>query len=482
MKIAMIASEAAPYAKSGGLGDVMLGLPSQLARIPGNEVCIFLPYYKRIKDNSNFKTELVKEFKVNLVWREQYAGLFRLKPKSRAKHQPTVYFIDNEYYFGRDGLYGYLDDGERFAYFSKAVLDAMVQLDYAPDVVQTNDWQTAMVPVYLKSLYHETFPGTKSVFTIHNIEYQGWANPDFFDNVLGLPESYRGLMDMSGGVNMMKGAIECADAVSTVSETYAQEIRYPYYAHGLDGILSYFWNKLVGITNGVDVSVFDPAADKSLVRNYDVKTYAAGKAANKAALQQELGLPVKPDVPMLAMITRLAGHKGIDLLCYVARRLLERDVQLVILGTGEQRFENFFRGLAAEFPEKVSAQLKFDLGLANRIYASADIYLMPSKSEPCGLSQMNAMRYGTVPVVNATGGLKDTVPPVNAEDGTGLGFTFQSYNGDDFWGAIDRCLTMYQEDKESWDALIRRDMETDFSWKKPAEKYMELFQRLQDPQ
>ena len=476
MKIAMVASEAAPYAKSGGLGDVMLGLPSQLARIAGNEVCLFLPYYKRIKENSAYAVEFCQDFKVQLSWREQYAGLFRLKPKTRKK-QPTVYFIDNEYYFGRDGLYGYLDDGERYAYFSKAVLEAMAALEFIPDIIQSNDWQTAMVPVYLNANYRDTFPNTKAVFTIHNIEYQGWANPDFFDNVLGLPDSYRGTMDMSGGVNMMKGAIECADAVSTVSETYAQEIRYPYFAHGLDGILSANWFKLTGITNGVDVSVFDPATDKSLVEHYDVDTYAAGKAANKAAVQKELGLPANPEAPMLSMITRLAGHKGIDLLCYVARRLLELDVQLVILGTGEQRFENFFRGLAAEFPEKVSAQIKFDLGLANRIYAASDVYLMPSKSEPCGLSQMNAMRYGTVPVVNATGGLKDTVPPVDLEEGTGLGFTFQSYNGDDFWGAITRCLAVYQ-DKDAWDALIRRDMATDFSWKKPAEKYMALFTRL----
>ena len=335
-----------------------------------------------------------------------------------------------------------------------------------------------MVPVYLNAQYRGVFPYTKTVFTIHNIEYQGWANPDFFDNVLGLPEPFRGIMDLTGGVNMMKGAIECADMVSTVSETYAQEIRYPYYAHGLDGILSGYWYKLVGITNGVDVSVFDPSTDKALVQNYSIRDFAAGKAANKAAMQRELGLPERPEVPVLAMITRLASHKGLDLLCYIARRLLGMDVQLVILGTGEQRFENYFRGLAAEYPDKVSAQLRFDLNLANRIYAGADVYLMPSKSEPCGLSQMNAMRYGTVPVVNATGGLKDTVPPVDSSTNTGLGYTFQSYNGDDFWGAIDRCLGLYWHDQDGWKDLIRRDMSADFSWKKPAEKYMELFHRL----
>ncbi len=474
MKIAIIASEAAPFAKSGGLGDVMLGLPSQLARIPGNEVCLFLPYYKKIRQ-SGYEIEECAQMTVALSWRQQATTVHRLKENESGYE---VYFIDNEYYFDREGLYGFLDDGERYAYFAKAVLDAMAALGFIPDVIQANDWQTAMVPVYLNAMYRDFYPQTKCVFTIHNIEYQGWANPDFFDNVLGLPWEYRNAMDMSGGVNMMKGAIECADAVTTVSETYAQEIRYPYYAHGLDGILSANWFKLSGITNGVDVSVFDPAADKALVRNYDITDYALGKAANKASVQAELGLPIRGDVPVMAMITRLAGHKGIDLLCYAARTLLEQDIQLIILGTGEQRFENFFRGLAAEFPDKVSAQIRFDLNLANRIYAAADIYLMPSKSEPCGLSQMNAMRYGTVPVVNATGGLKDTVPPVNGDNTAGLGFTFQSYNGDDFRDAVERCLKLYREDKEGWDTLIRRDMATDFSWKKPGDKYMDLFHRV----
>ena len=475
MKIAMIGSEAAPFAKSGGLGDVLLGLPRELARIPGNEVCLFLPLYRKIWQNPAFELELQGEFTVTLSWRQQYTALYRLDNNDLGYE---VYFLDNEYYFGREGLYGFLDDGERYAYFSRAVLDAMVFLGFIPQVIQSNDWQTAMVPVFLNAFYRDLFPQTKTLFTIHNIEYQGWANPDFFDNVLGLPEEYRQVMDMSGGVNMMKGAIECCDAVSTVSETYAQEIRYPYYAHGLDSILSANWFKLTGITNGVDVSVFDPATDKTLPTNYDGTTFPQGKAACKAALQQELGLPVRPEVPMMSMITRLAGHKGIDLLCYAARAILQRDVQLVIVGTGEQRFENFFRGLAAEFPEKVSAQIRFDLKLANRVYAASDIYLMPSKSEPCGLSQMNAMRYGTVPVVNATGGLKDTVPPVNGDNTEGLGFTFQSYNGDDFRGAVERCLALFEGDPQGWKTLIRRDMATDFSWHHPARKYMDLFHRM----
>ena len=474
MRIAIAASEAAPYAKSGGLGDVMLGLPHELAKIPGNEVCLFLPYYKKIKENPAYETELCAEFRVGLAWREQYAGLHKLKTKGRKK-LPTVYFIDNEYYFGRDGLYGYLDDGERYAYFSKAVLDAMAVLQFYPDVIQSNDWQTAMIPVYLNAQYRGVFPYTKTVFTIHNIEYQGWANPDFFDNVLGLPESFRGILDLTGGVNMMKGAIECADAVSTVSETYAQEIRYPYYAHGLDGVLSGYWYKLVGITNGVDVSVFDPSTDPALAQNYSMENFAAGKAANKAAIQRELGLPERPEPPMMAMITRLAGHKGIDLLCYIARRLLSMDVQLVILGTGEQRFENFFRGLAAEYPDKVSAQSKFDLGLANRIYAGADVYLMPSKSEPCGLSQMVALRYGTIPIVRETGGLRDSIQ--DSGDGEGNGFTFASYNAHDMLHAVMRAKEGYEQTK-GWTVLVRRAMKCDYSWNASAEKYRAMYEEV----
>lgn len=472
----MAASEAAPFVKSGGLGDVMQALPMELSRIPGNEVCLFLPYYKKMKENPQYQTELLAEFSVGVGWRKQYCGVHRLKSR-RKKLQ--IFFLDNEYYFNRDGgIYGNLDDGERFAFFSRAVLDALAVLDWTPDVIQCNDWQTAMIPVYLKSMYGFRFGKTKCIFTIHNIEYQGWGNPDFFDNVLGLPEYMRGIMTMGDGINMMKGAIETADAVSTVSETYAQEILYPYYAHGLDGVLSGFRYKIFGITNGIDTDVFNPATDEALVMNYDKDTFQEGKAANKKAFQEEVGLPQRPDVPLMTMVTRLAGHKGLDLLCYSARRLLQQDVQLVVVGTGEEKYEYFLRCLQADYPDKVSAQIRFDLKLASRAYASADIYLMPSKSEPCGLSQMNAMRYGTVPVVNSTGGLKDTVEPVNSITGEGLGYTFQSYNGDDFYGAMDRALGLYRSHKTGWETLVRRDMEQDFSWKNPAKKYMELFEKI----
>ena len=478
MRIAVCASEGAPYAKSGGLGDVMEALPAALSRIEGNEVVLILPYYNKIKTNEKYVTEQVAQFRVQLGWRQQYAGVYKLMNREDGV---TVYFIDNEYYFGgRTGaIYGDMDDGERFAFFSRACLDAMASVGFIPDVIQCNDWQCAPIPVYLKALYHEAFPNTRCMYTIHNIEYQGWANAAFFDDVLGLPWEYRGTLDMNNSVNVMKGAIETADLVTTVSETYARELMYPYYAHGLDGILANAAWKLTGITNGIDTNTFNPETDKALPAHYNAETFAEGKAAVKAALQEEVGLPVKPDVPLMVMVTRLAGHKGLDLLCYIARRLLwDEDCQLLILGTGEAQYETFFKELQEQFPEQVAAKITFNLNLAARIYAGGDIYLMPSKSEPCGLSQMNAMRYGTVPVVHATGGLKDTVPPCDENGEGGLGFTFQSYNADDFLAAVKRALALYKDQPDAWKALIKKEMEMDFSWNVPAGRYMELFHHM----
>ena len=478
MRIAVCASEGAPYAKSGGLGDVMEALPAALKRIEGNEVALFLPYYNKIKENPKYTVENVAQYRVGLGWRQQYCGLMKLTNRTDGVQ---VYFIDNEYYFGgRTGsIYGDLDDGERFAYFSRACLDAMAIIGYIPDVIQCNDWQTALIPTYLKSVYRETFPNTRCMYTIHNIEYQGWANGSFFDDVLGLPWEYRSCLDMGGSVNMMKGAIETADLVTTVSETYARELMYPYYAHGLDGVLSNAAWKLTGITNGIDTNTFNPETDAALPAHFNAETFKVGKAACKAALQKEVGLPVDPDVPLMVMVTRLAGHKGLDLLCYIARRLLwEEKCQLLILGTGEPQYETFFKDLAAEYPEQCAAKITFNLGLAARIYAGGDIYLMPSKSEPCGLSQMNAMRYGTIPVVHATGGLKDTVPPCDENGQGGLGFTFQSYNADDFLAAVKRCLNLYNNNRENFDALVAKDMGMDFSWNVPAGRYMDLFNQM----
>ena len=478
MRIAVLASEGAPYAKSGGLGDVMEALPAALARIPGNEVVLILPYYKKIKENAAYEVEQIAQFHVALGWRRQYAGVMKLTNRFDGVQ---VYFIDNDYYFGnRDGaIYGSIDDGERYAFFSKACLDAMVSIDYIPDVIQCNDWQTALIPTMLNAQYRFLYPYTKCMYTIHNIEYQGWAHGDFFDDVLALPWEYRGTLEMNNSVNTMKGAIETADLVTTVSETYAKELMYPYYAHGLDGIISSAAWKLTGITNGIDTNTFNPETDPALPAHYNADTFKDGKAQCKAALQQEVGLPVEADVPLMVMVTRLAGHKGLDLLCYIARRLLwEENCQLLILGTGEPQFEQFFKDLEMEFPDRVAAKITFDLKLAARIYAGGDIYLMPSKSEPCGLSQMNAMRYGTVPVVHATGGLKDTVPPVDENGENGLGFTFQSYNGDDFYGALKRCLDLYNNHREKFQSLQYTDMCQDFSWNVPAGRYMELFHQM----
>ena len=478
MKITILASEGAPYVKSGGLGDVMEALPAALARIPGNEVTLILPYYKKIKENPAYETELVLQYEVRLAWRRQYAGLMRLKDRGDGV---TVYFVDNDYYFGgRSGsIYGDLDDGERYAYFSKACLDGMALLDQIPDVIQCNDWQTALVPTYLKAQYASRFPGTKSMYTIHNLEYQGWANAGVFDDVLGLPWEYRGVLEMNNYVNMMKGAIETCDLVTTVSETYSRELMYPYYAHGLDGIIANAAWKLTGITNGIDVGTFNPETDPALPAHYNADTFVEGKARVKAALQEDVGLPVEPDKPLMVMVTRLAGHKGLDLLCYIARRLLwEENCQLLVLGTGEPQFERFFEDLAAEYPDRVAAKITFNLGLAARIYAGGDIYLMPSKSEPCGLSQMNAMRYGTVPVVHATGGLKDTVLPCDENGQGGLGFTFQSYNGDDFLAAVKRALNLYNNDREGFRALQHHEMCQDYSWNVPAGRYMDLFHQM----
>lgn len=473
MKIAMVASEAAPFVKTGGLGDVMQALPSELAKIRGNEVCVFLPYYKKVKQNDALAVEFLGSFSMELSWRESYVGIFRLKSK-RKKLQ--VYFIDNDYYFGaRATVYGDFDDGERFAYFSKAVMAALYFLDFKPDILHCHDWQAAMSLIYCRALYGSWCPNTKTVFTIHNVEYQGWADSAFFNNTLGLPEEYLGHLTFDGAINMMKGAIEVADIVTTVSKTYAEELRYPYYAHRLDGVLREAW--LWGITNGIDTTVYNPETDPALAVNYSADKML-GKWDNKLALRKELGLRTDTDAPVLAMVTRLAGHKGIDLLCYIAGRLMEREIQLVIVGTGEKQYEYALSALAQQHPGKVAVRLAFDPALASRVYAGADMYLMPSKSEPCGLSQLIAMRYGTVPVVACTGGLKDTVTPYNGETGEGKGFNFQSYNADDFLGAIDRAVGLYYNDRSQWNALAKRDMELDLSWRVPAAEYMQLYTEL----
>ncbi len=476
MKIVHAASEAAPFVKTGGLGDVMQALPAALSRYRDCEVSLFLPLYGTIKQDPSIHLQKITDFTVFLGWREQYVGLFQLKSRAKKK----VYFIDNEFYFCRNRIYGEGDDAERFAFYSKAVLAYIAFLGLDPDIIQCNDWQTACIPVFLHAEFAQQFPHTKCVFTIHNIEYQGWADRDFFSNVLALPEQYRDDLTMGDSINLMKGAIMTADRVTTVSETYAQELHYSYFAHGMETCLGYRGADFSGILNGIDTTVFNPAQDKLLAQPYGADTMREGKAACKAALQREVGLEVRPDVPVLAMVTRLAGHKGIDLLCYILDRLMERDVQFVLVGSGEARFEDALRSAVKRYPGRIAAILRYDGQLANRIYAGADLYLMPSQAEPCGLSQLIAMHYGTVPVVHATGGLRDTVLPYDPATGDGRGFTFQSYNGDDFLAAIDRALALFTGDRAAWDKLAQQDMREDFSWRVPAKAYRTLFASLHE--
>ena len=475
MKIVFAASEAAPFLKTGGLGDVAEALPKALSEQKGNEVCIFLPYYKKIKENPDIKTEFVKSFAVNLAWRAQHVGVFKLKS---LKRKLKVYFIDNEYYFGRDSVYGDGDDGERFAYFSKAILESLVELNLRPDVIHCNDWQTALIPNFLNAFYNEALGDVKTVFTIHNIEYQGKADPYFICDTLGLPEEYTNTMLFDGCVNFMKGAILSCNALTTVSRTYADEIKYPYFAHGLSDVIKEHEFKLSGIVNGINTETNNPAADKALFANYNVQSFKKGKSENKRAIQEKLGLPQRDDVAVIGMVTRLVSHKGLDLVCAVIDELLNWDIQLVIIGTGDSVYENRLSAAAKRHPDKFSMNLCFDSKFASQVYAASDIYLMPSKSEPCGLSQLIAMRYGTIPVVNATGGLRDTVTPFNGESGQGVGFTFQSFNCDDMLGALRRALEIYGGDKKAWETVVTNAMNRDSSWNQSAKEYTQLYKEL----
>ena len=477
MKILLASSEAAPYIKTGGLGDVAAALPKALAEAPDAEVAVFLPYYKAIKENPAFELEYITNFTVPLAWRSVYCGLFRAVSK-RKKLQ--YYFIDNEYYFYRDGCYGHYDDGERFAFFSKAILESLQHLDWYPDVIHANDWQTALVPVFLRAFYidAEQYQPIRTLFTIHNMEYQGRFPGDFMGGVLGLPEDWRGTMDFDGCTNLMKAAILTSDRVSTVSRTYATEIQDPYFAHGLHDILRQNSHKLSGVVNGIDTEVFDPAADPLIYTNFTAGSLEK-KAENKKFLQERLGLAVRPETPMVIMITRLVGHKGVDLIQAVMEDLMQDDLQMVVIGTGEWQYEEMFRAYAGRFPAKMSANIVFDNTLAHQAYAGADLVLMPSRQEPCGLTQLIAMRYGTVPIVRETGGLFDTVPAYNIETGEGNGFTFKSYNAHDMLDAVRRAGELFH-DKEHWDALQRSIMAYDSSWTRSVQEYWDLYNSMSE--
>ena len=437
---------------------------------------MILPLYSAIPAMWRRQMTFLKSFHFPLSWRNAYCGLFSL-----AYQGLTYYFIDNEYYFQREGLYGQFDDGERFAYFSRAVVEVPIQLGWSPDIIHCNDWQTSLVPVYLLEARHREplLMHTKSVFTIHNIEYQGQFDRNILGDVLGLDESYfrEDMLSYYGDVNLVKGAIYAADYITTVSPTYAKELQYAFYAHGLEGVIADNYHKFTGILNGIDMEHNNPATDPFLPAPYSAAD-PSGKAACKAALQEKLGLNVDPDVPIIACISRLVAHKGYELITAAFPKILEHYVQFVVLGTGDWGIESFFRMAAQEYPGRVSANLMYSAELASQLYAGADLLLMPSISEPCGLSQMIAMRYGTVPIVRLTGGLKDSVPSYNPTTGTGLGFTFGSITPGDLLGAIDRGLEAYETDRPNWAALMKRGMTTDFSWDQSAAAYEKVYQKV----
>ena len=477
MKILFAASEAAPFIKTGGLGDVASALPAELSKIQGNEVAVFIPYYSAIKYNKEIKAEYITSFTVPLAWRNIYCGIFKAKRRIGRK-SVTYYFLDNEYYFGRGHLYGDTDDGEKFAFFSKAILESLQHIGFYPDIIHCNDWQTAFLPLFYKAFYRNIneYSNIKIVYTIHNIEYQGKADPGFLPEVLGVSEYWRGVVSFDGLINAMKSAIVLCDKLTTVSPTYSHEILYAYFAHGLEKILQENSYKLVGILNGIDTKVFDPKTDKNIYKNFEHGDIAL-KAENKKFLQQQLGLEVSDQIPMFAMISRFVPHKGIDLVERVIEDMAQMNIQLVLLGTGYENYENTFKYYDYAYHNKISANIKFDGPLANMIYAGADYFLMPSKSEPCGLAQMIAMRYGTVPIVREVGGLYDTVPPIDMETLKGRGFTFKTYNAYDMLDAVRRAESFfYQTEKRA--AVVDNIMKEDFGWKNSAKKYMNIYTEL----
>lgn len=467
MKVLYATSEALPFIASGGLGDVAGSLPHALRRrLIGCRVV--LPLYDTIKQELKDTMKFITHISVPVAWRRQYCGIFE------AKHNGVIYYlIDNQYYFKRDTIYGHYDDAERFAFFSRAVLEIIPYIDFKPDIIHCNDWQTALTPVYYSAMYANSpgYENIKTIFTIHNIQYQGVYGKELLEDVLGIPADKASLLEYDGCINFMKGAIECADKVTTVSPSYADEILDPWYSHGLDSILNERRYKLSGILNGIDTVGYDPATDKCIKANFSADD-VSGKKIDKKALQKEMGLPVKPGVPVIGMVTRLVSHKGLDLVKGILDELLATsEMQLVVLGSGDYEYESYFRWIAEKYPDKVGLRIGFVPELARKIYAGADMFLMPSKSEPCGLSQMVALRYGTVPIVRETGGLRDSI--TDCGDGKGNGFTFKSYNAHDMLDAIRRALTLYYNG--DWNELVLRALNCDFSWGRSANAYIRLY-------
>ena len=472
--VLFVASEANPYLGSGGLADVIGSLPKTLAANGKYDVRVVMPLYGDISDKYRSQMRFLMNFNVPLAWRNQYCGVFSLKADG-----VTFYFIDNEYYFKRSGLYGFYDDGERFAYFSKAALEMMVHLDYYPEILHCHDWQTALSVVYLKTLYANRYgyDHIKALFTIHNIEYQGKYGYDCLGDLFGLPESVKPALDYDGCLNLMKGAIQFSDRFSTVSRMYANEIKNPFFAHGLQYAICENEFKLTGILNGIDETVYNPETDEKLFRNYSADD-TSGKAVCKKELQKMLGLPEKDDAPLISIISRLVPAKGLDLVKRVIEELLAENVQVVILGKGEGDYEDYFRMLADRYSGKCRAIIAYNKDLASKIYSASDIFLMPSKQEPCGLSQMIACRYGAVPVVRATGGLFDSISPYNNDmRNGGNGFVFGNYNAHEMLYVIKDAVYTFGN-KDEWRGIMKRAMTTDFSWKKSSGEYEKLYDNM----
>ena len=471
MKVCFIAAEAAPFVKVGGLGDVIGSLPKSLREF-GVDARVILPLYSSI-DRERFGLKYKAYQFVDLGWRHSYCGIFETEVDG-----VPCYFVDNEQYFNRDSIYGQIDDGERFAFFSKAALEILPALDFKPDVVNVNDWHTALSVIYLdvlKSREAEFYKDMKSVLSIHNIEFQGKFNPYEMGNLFGLENKYFDALIYNGDLNLLKGAIQLADRVNTVSETYAREILDPYFSYGLDKILNVEQGKLRGILNGIDVDKFNPKTDPMIPVNYDLKTFE-DKVQNKLAFQKEMDLEVNADIPLIGMVTRLTHQKGIDLILQASEDILRTGAQLVILGTGDAHYESALRSLEHYRHDRVRSILLFSNEMSSKIYAASDLFLMPSKTEPCGLSQLISMRYGTVPVVHRVGGLRDTVIPFTGVEGNG--FTFESFQAGDMMDAIYRAVTCFYQSPDEWKQIIKNNLQKDVSWEQSAKKYLDLYHEV----
>ena len=475
MKILYATSEAVPFCKTGGLADVAGSLPPALAA-EGAEIAVVLPLYQRVKERFGDQLKFECYDYVDLAWRHSYCGLFSLE-----REGVTWYFLDNEQYFRRPELYGYMDDGERFGFFSRAVVRMLGHFKFWPDVIHCNDWQTALVPIYLKDdgVREDRLRSIKTTLTIHNIEYQGRYGKETLGDLFGLDHGWAddGTILMDGDVNLLKGAILCADAVNAVSPTYANELKMSYFAHRLENVMRQCGYKLSGVLNGIDLKRYDPATDSHISANYS-KDDMAGKSADKAALQRMMGLREEPYTPIVAIVSRLVSHKGLDLICEVLHDMMELPLQLVILGKGDRKYADFFGWAAQQYPGRMAVRLDYNEDLSMAIYAGADLFLMPSKSEPCGLSQMIAMRYGTVPIVRETGGLKDTVQPYEAWRDDGNGFTFANYASGDMLYVIREAVYLYKDYPDAFARLRSRAMESDFSWKRSAGEYLHIYSNI----